>query len=206
MARFHVSEDGQPRPCTAEKGACPLTEADGSKTPHGDFANAREAQAFAEKVNEKRYGGSFAAPKTSGVDRSKVKPALEHENFSATKAVAGGKLSLGLDRLDAPQPRRYEEFSGLQEFHDTRLDYDGYQIEYEVVHETFADSGKVLSSEQHFARATYDEESERASALNDLLTTADQEELESREEILREEWTGPNTRSSYRIVIAHVED
>lgn len=58
MTRFHVSEDGVPRPCKAQAGACPLREADGSETAHGDFPNSNAAQAFAEAVNVKRFACS----------------------------------------------------------------------------------------------------------------------------------------------------
>lgn len=58
MPRFHVSDDGMPRPCRAQSAdSCPVKSEDGSSVPHGDFDSAQEAQRFAEKVNEQRYLG-----------------------------------------------------------------------------------------------------------------------------------------------------
>jgi len=59
MPKFHISKDGNPRPCEATKG-CPL----GEDAPHGDFTNETEARAWAEEVLERQNGGSFSSPKT----------------------------------------------------------------------------------------------------------------------------------------------
>jgi hypothetical protein len=54
MPRYHVTAKGDPAICRAQTGNCPLREEDGSASPHGEFDSAREASAFAEKVQENR--------------------------------------------------------------------------------------------------------------------------------------------------------
>lgn len=59
MARYHVSEDGNPRVCTAQSPeSCTARGADGNAAPHGDFADPQEARRFAEEVLEKSIGGA----------------------------------------------------------------------------------------------------------------------------------------------------
>lgn len=54
MARYHVSEDGNPRVCTAQSpDSCTARGVDGNAAPHGDFADPQEARRFAEEVLEK---------------------------------------------------------------------------------------------------------------------------------------------------------
>ncbi len=50
MDKFHISEDGNPRPCTAE--VCPLG---GGEADHIVSDSKDEVRAFAEKVNMARY-------------------------------------------------------------------------------------------------------------------------------------------------------
>lgn len=58
MARYHVSEDGNPRVCTAQSPeSCTARGVDGNAAPHGDFADPQEARRFAEEVLEKSIGG-----------------------------------------------------------------------------------------------------------------------------------------------------
>lgn len=53
MARYHVSEDGTPRICTAQSSeSCTARGVDGEAAPHGDFTDANEARRFAESVLE----------------------------------------------------------------------------------------------------------------------------------------------------------
>ena len=194
MPRFHVSADGTPRPCNAEAGNCPLSEEDGSPTPHGEFASASEAQAFAESVNAKRFGGAFA--KKVGPDRSKIKPAFENEAYARTKPLEGGNLDDGLPT----DGEYYEEYSNYQDFSDASGDVDGYQLELEKVTSVFSDSGEVLSSEIHYERATYEDEDQRADGVAGLLTPEDAAELTSDNEIVREKWIDPNVRVTYRVM------
>lgn len=49
--KYHISSDGSPKRCTAKNG-CPL----GADTPHGEFASAKDAQAWTEKALEQIYG------------------------------------------------------------------------------------------------------------------------------------------------------
>lgn len=57
MARYHVSEDGNPRVCTAQSPeSCTARGMDGDAAPHGDFADSKEARRFAEEVLEKAVG------------------------------------------------------------------------------------------------------------------------------------------------------
>ena len=50
MSKFHINKHGVPAPCKATKGNCPL----GGDDQH--FDNQADAQAYADKVNEKEYG------------------------------------------------------------------------------------------------------------------------------------------------------
>ena len=50
MSKFHINKHGVPAPCRATKGNCPL----GGDEQH--FDNQADAQAYADKVNEKEYG------------------------------------------------------------------------------------------------------------------------------------------------------
>lgn len=50
MTRFHINKHGVPAPCKAKPGNCPL----GGDEHH--FDNIEQAQAFADKLNEDRYG------------------------------------------------------------------------------------------------------------------------------------------------------
>lgn len=50
MTRFHINKHGVPVPCKAKPGNCPL----GGDKQH--FDNIEQAQAFADKLNEDRYG------------------------------------------------------------------------------------------------------------------------------------------------------
>lgn len=50
MAKFHINKYGVPAPCKAQKGNCPY----GGDEQH--FNNMEDAQAFADKLNEDRYG------------------------------------------------------------------------------------------------------------------------------------------------------
>lgn len=59
MARYHVSEDGNPRVCTAQSPeSCTARGVDGNAAPHGDFADSQEARRFAEEVLEKGIGSA----------------------------------------------------------------------------------------------------------------------------------------------------
>lgn len=50
MAKFHISKNGLPALCKAEKGKCPL----GDNKEH--FSSLESAQIYADKVNEEKYG------------------------------------------------------------------------------------------------------------------------------------------------------
>ena len=68
MARYHVSEDGNPRVCTAQSPeSCTARGMDGDAAPHGDFADSKEARRFAEEVLEKGIGSDGL----SGASRDK---------------------------------------------------------------------------------------------------------------------------------------
>lgn len=48
MSNFHISSNGQPSPCTAKPGNCPLKEDDGQPMPH--FENTNDAYVYIEKL------------------------------------------------------------------------------------------------------------------------------------------------------------
>lgn len=51
MTKYHISNDGEPRPCTAETGKCPYGE-----EVHGEFNSPADARAFAERYLERSIG------------------------------------------------------------------------------------------------------------------------------------------------------
>lgn len=70
MPRYHVSEDGNPRVCTAQsRESCTARGMDGDAAPHGYFANSKEARRFAEEVLEKAIG-SDGLSSASRADRN----------------------------------------------------------------------------------------------------------------------------------------
>lgn len=92
MTKYHVSEDGVARVCTAETPeACRVTLSNDGAVPHGEFATPKEAKAFAEKVNEDRFKAESAV-------RSKLAP--------------GTKL-LQFDGSDSGKMRRYGTSSSV---------------------------------------------------------------------------------------------
>lgn len=57
MAKYHVSQDGKSRVCSARSAeSCTAVGPDGASAPHGDFSTASEALAFAESVNAAAAG------------------------------------------------------------------------------------------------------------------------------------------------------
>ena len=73
MSKFHINKHGVPSPCKATKGNCPL----GGDEQH--FNSQADAQAYADKVNEKEYGliANVDTPKESKteVKEKKLTPA-----------------------------------------------------------------------------------------------------------------------------------
>lgn len=51
MTKFHINDAGEPAPCKAQAGNCPL----GANTSHGEFASKAEAQAWAEDILAKKF-------------------------------------------------------------------------------------------------------------------------------------------------------
>jgi len=60
MPLYHVNPDGNPGVCRAVQGKCPFQEADGTTTPHGEFASMAEARVFAEQVTKARFEDGVA--------------------------------------------------------------------------------------------------------------------------------------------------
>jgi hypothetical protein len=80
MARYHVSEDGTPRICTAQSPeSCTARGVDGDGAPHGEFSDAGEARRFAEQVLEDSSANSglsgVSKEATPGVPRLQDTPA-----------------------------------------------------------------------------------------------------------------------------------
>lgn len=59
MAKFHLSDDGTPKKCDAQKGRCPMREPDGSPAEHYEGDSAVELIDWAEKKNSRRAGGNL---------------------------------------------------------------------------------------------------------------------------------------------------
>lgn len=201
MPRYHVSSDGTPRVCNAQQGNCPLSEDDGSPTPHGDFADAKEASAFAESVNVKRYGGSFPTV-AGGLDKTKVAPAYDPSFGSGVyreaKQVADSPLKQGLYSLDAYE---YDmPTDDYQEFKDSGGDYgDSPLTEMSTLTQTFNDAGELESSNETFERAVFADAAMRENEAKYLLGDDEGSELISEGQIIHEEWKTPNTRVTYRV-------
>ena len=74
MAKYHISsKTGEPKECHAKKGNCPLKKKD-PDAPH--FDSMEEAEAYAEKTNEEKYGlvaDSFKKAKLKTKPRSESK-------------------------------------------------------------------------------------------------------------------------------------
>lgn len=100
MGQYHISASGEAAPCHATLKACPL----GLETPHGEFANRQEAQAWAEKELEANYG---CLPKPT---------TLPHPN----KVAIINKLS-----QPWPQPLTVKEVKSL-----SRVQWDYIEKEY----------------------------------------------------------------------------
>jgi len=76
MQRYHISEDGQPRPCDAESAAsCRL----GEGTSHIESDSPAEISAFAESVNAERFGAGHlsGASKPANQGSPEAKAELE---------------------------------------------------------------------------------------------------------------------------------
>lgn len=101
MPRYHVSADGVPRSCHAGEGACPLSEVDGSGTPHGDFTDDAAAQAFAEKVNLQRAEAAGGGTLTShGKLASHGKDHLLKNSDGSVNLPAGEYVLVSADDLN----------------------------------------------------------------------------------------------------------
>lgn len=95
MARYHVSEDGTPRVCTAKSPeSCTAVGVDGDGAPHGEFSDAGEARRFAEHVLEESSIGNGL----SGVRKPWDHP--DHSEFN--------KL-IGIDREATPGVPRLQD-------------------------------------------------------------------------------------------------
>lgn len=81
MTKYHIGDDGQPRPCNA-KIKCPK----GSETPHFS-GNQADARVWAEEQNTERAGGSFGLQKGATQDKSDADEALavSQRNLAAEK-------------------------------------------------------------------------------------------------------------------------
>lgn len=84
LGKFHISEDGNPRPCTA--AVCPLG---GGEADHIDSNSMDEVREFAEKVNSARYevfasvsrnGAAEAGFGSRGEREEALSPALKFYN------------------------------------------------------------------------------------------------------------------------------
>ncbi len=77
MTKYHVSQDGQSRVCSARSAeSCTAVGPDGGSAPHGDFSTASEAVAFAESVNAAAAGAFLdsaqKAPETGSTRSNEV--------------------------------------------------------------------------------------------------------------------------------------
>ncbi len=107
MPKFHVSDDGVPRPCKAQSaGSCPVRSEDGESVPHGDFSSLQEAERFAEKVNEQRSAansGQGLSKKKKVVEKPEEEPSKLAERIAADIEAIGneadrdGSLAANMD-------------------------------------------------------------------------------------------------------------
>lgn len=94
MPRYHVSEDGVSRICKAATAAsCTALGVDGEAAPHGEFADGREAQRFAEGVLERSTlgAGLFAGARrdpSSLSDRTDPYAEMDARRAEEAKGIA----------------------------------------------------------------------------------------------------------------------
>lgn len=79
MSKFHINKHGVPAPCKATEGNCPL----GGDEEH--FSSQADAQAYADKVNEKEYGLIADVGQESNVDKKEKKLTPAQEKRKAKK-------------------------------------------------------------------------------------------------------------------------
>lgn len=196
MARYHVSTDGQPRPCTATKGACPLTDEAGASLPHGEFDSAEDARAFAEMANAAKFGGSFGTV-SKGPDRSSIPPVHfdPHNPNLYPQAKPADKQTLR--DIYEFEGAHVEDFADRQEFKNSSGDYRGPRYELTVTTEVFNDAGKLETSHEEYGRVVFRNEEQREDEAAEVLSDADREELASNSKLIREEWVTNNKRVTY---------
>lgn len=118
MARYHVSEDGTPRVCSAQSPeSCTARGVDGEAAPHGDFSDAGEARRFAESVLESSFG-----------DQKSVSRGSKDSSTSAREPLPSLSGLYGeAPRVNIGMAQTYGNLNGIQRDLD-----DGYIDEQEA--------------------------------------------------------------------------
>ena len=117
MAKYHISEDGKPRLCTAASAeSCPVKGIDGQVASHGDFASDKDARAFAEQVLERHLGetATVSVSKKANSKKEAMTPTPEtlpdmHELFKESP-----RSTVGVGRT-------YAQLNGIQRDRDAGL-------------------------------------------------------------------------------------
>lgn len=136
MSIFHITHKGEASVCKAKPGKCPLREADGSPSPHGNFSSLDEARTFVESVNKMRYEKNYelnyrkAHPKyIKNLAIKKVDPYSNIENLSSLDDIPRENVSFD----------REFTFGGRKELH--------YFVRKGQLVVTYDDDGNYLGSE-----------------------------------------------------------
>lgn len=97
MTKFHISAAGDPAPCKAVQGKCPL----GDSTAHGEFESKDDARAWAEDFVSKLYGGGLAST-------SKSEPATPQSFVTEASHTVTG-LDITVDEKDVAADGRLKD-------------------------------------------------------------------------------------------------
>lgn len=110
--RLHIGANGQPAPCKAAEGACPLGEA----TIHGDFDSVADATGWAEEFHAKKAGGTFG----DGLSKENIKAKESKQAVYEVVKSKWDEFGVELDELDLQDFRVSESlpFDGLEDLND----------------------------------------------------------------------------------------
>lgn len=112
MQKYHLSAAGAPAPCKATI-SCPLSDDEGNPAPHGDFNNPKEAQAWAEKEFEIKYGALGAGVKPAVLSPREIRTQIATAEKS--KSVwRGGDTALAAERTRANREEQDAKIVALQ--------------------------------------------------------------------------------------------
>lgn len=112
MANYHISKDGTPGICKAEKGKCPL----GANQPH--FPDRLSAEEFSDNVNEIRASGEFTPDdkiKSAGISLARAELYVMREELKELEKNPDSEDSWKLEHLPDSIAIRQEQVDKYEE-------------------------------------------------------------------------------------------